>query len=199
MEFNILYSVLKKLWEKRVSKYWLRDSTCRTITLCPGNQHIPLACHLHPQMVNFTTVQEKRNKTEQLCRTDKESGMSMSSSVTCVVSLGWMRYLGWAGGGGQGAHMGLVWVEVRIKELSPEELNGWFEVFGCSLLIWTDRTIRELGTVHSRSVREIMTFSFLLYTGCAVTPCSKQIYSQIFSIILLFHNYNPRKWFLLIG
>jgi hypothetical protein len=37
------------------------------------------------------------------------------------------------------------------------------------------------------------------YTGCAVTPCSKQIFLQIFSIILLFHNSKPRKWFLPIG
>ncbi len=36
-------------------------------------------------------------------------------------------------------------------------------------------------------------------TGCAVTPCSKQIFLQIFSIILLFHNSKPGKWFLLIG
>jgi hypothetical protein len=38
-----------------------------------------------------------------------------------------------------------------------------------------------------------------IYTGCAVTPCSKLIFSQIISIILLFHNSKPWKWFLLIG
>jgi hypothetical protein len=53
-------------------------------------------------------------------------------------------------------------------------------------------------TEHSLFLNKNCDHKFL-HTGCAVTPCSKQIFSQIFSIILLFHNSKPGKWFLLIG
>jgi hypothetical protein len=48
-------------------------------------------------------------------------------------------------------------------------------------------------------VQELESKYSSIHTGCAVTPCSKQIFSLTFSIVLLFHNSKPGKWFLLIG
>ncbi len=39
----------------------------------------------------------------------------------------------------------------------------------------------------------------LFRTGCSITLCSKTIFKQIFSIILLLHNSKPGKWFLMKG
>jgi hypothetical protein len=65
-------------------------------------------------------------------------------------------------------------------------------VWSSARLLLIKRGIRwpHTGSVHTRHTQS---------TGCSITLCSKQIFWQIFSIILLFHNSKPRKWFLMIG
>ncbi len=60
--------------------------------------------------------------------------------------------------------------------------------------------ISEAASDHTRAFMDEFKIN-LLPTGCAATPCSKQIFSQniLNNFAIFFHNSKPGKWFLLIG